>query len=342
MKSGVTSIQKSRKSSQNFFKKGKGKDQEDDEAPEKTDKKSDNYEFYQETFRISKISDMKSFKQIICKYWAIEPRKFDFYDDNGEKLDEEEFGRQDQLEKIMETVMVKELKDKDLYPPGPRQVLLYIGDENFSKNFKAMMDKRRQKLDEEKKERKKQGLQEDDEDEGKKVEEDNAVDHNQEFLKQFPALSSHYMNNKQLFNKHKIWPPNQKKKEDAKIRTGFDIKQGNWLPPTCCSLVVNFIQFQLTLSSILMYKGDARAYWLPELIRSDLEPQFKSMQNMNEFWNFTKEGLGNYLFDDKELFNPGTNQVDLDLLTQYDNDNKSTRLKGRIFVGPMRMLSKRV
>lgn len=58
----------------------------------------------------------------------------------------------------METVMVKELKDKDLYPPGPRQVLLYIGDDNFSKNFKSMMDRRRHKLDEEKKERKKQGL----------------------------------------------------------------------------------------------------------------------------------------------------------------------------------------
>jgi hypothetical protein len=45
-------------------------------------------------------------------------------------------------------------------------------------------------------------------------------------------MSVHYRNNKNLFNK------NAKKK-------GFDIAYGGWIPPSCCSLLINFIQCQL-------------------------------------------------------------------------------------------------
>ena len=81
------------------------------------------------------------------------------------------------------------------------------------------------------------------------------------FLKQFPGLSGHYSNNKELIRKGKKKP-------------GFDIKYGNWIPPTCCSMFVNIIQFMLTFYSIVLYKGQISAFWLPELIRGDLSSQF--------------------------------------------------------------------
>lgn len=31
------------------------------------------------------------------------------------------------VEKIMESLMVKELNNKDLFPPGPRKAMLYLG-----------------------------------------------------------------------------------------------------------------------------------------------------------------------------------------------------------------------
>jgi hypothetical protein len=57
----------------------------------------------------------------------------------------------------------------------------------------------------------------------------------------------------------------------------FDIAFGGWIPPTCCSLLINFIQWYLTFSSVLYNKGDGGAFWLPELIRSDLDGPFKQI-----------------------------------------------------------------
>lgn len=59
-----------------------------------------------------------------------------------------------------------------------------------------------------------------------------------------------------------------------KGKKGFDITMGPFIAPTCCSMLVNFIQFQLTFSSIMSNKGDALGYWLPELARYDLQTSF--------------------------------------------------------------------
>jgi len=48
------------------------------------------------------------------------------------------------------------------------------------------------------------------------------------FLKQFPNLSVFFKMNKSLIKK------SGKKK-------GFSISTGGWIPPTCCSMLVNFI-----------------------------------------------------------------------------------------------------
>lgn len=84
-------------------------------------------------------------------------------------------------------------------------------------------------------------------------------------------------------------------------KPGFDIKYGNWIAPSCCSLLVNFIQWMLTFSSIMLYKGDGSGFWLPELIRADLEDQFRAVSDQREFWNFTQNTLGEYLYNQNEL-----------------------------------------
>jgi hypothetical protein len=50
----------------------------------------------------------------------------------------------------METVLVRELKDKDLLPPGPRKAVLFIGDDNFEEIYKKLVEIKRNKLEEEK------------------------------------------------------------------------------------------------------------------------------------------------------------------------------------------------
>ena len=77
-------------------------------------------------------------------------------------------------------------------------------------------------------------------------------------------MSAHYAVNKELFR--------QGEKKD-----GFDIKYGEWVPPTCCSMLVNIIQWLLTYQSIMLYKGDNSAFWLPELVRGDLALEFKKI-----------------------------------------------------------------
>jgi hypothetical protein len=50
----------------------------------------------------------------------------------------------------------------------------------------------------------------------------------EEFLSQFPNLAVFFRQNTSLFHKYR-------KKRD------FNIAYGGWIPPTCCSLLINFI-----------------------------------------------------------------------------------------------------
>ena len=60
-------------------------------------------------------------------------------------------------------------------------------------------------------------------------------------------------------------------------KKGFSINSGGWIPPTCCSMLVNIIQLQLTYISIMLTKGNVQMFWLPELVRNDLEIKFKAI-----------------------------------------------------------------
>ena len=50
------------------------------------------YQFCIETFRISKVTDFKTFHNIVTDYWGLEKRNFRFYDDNGDILEDEDTG----------------------------------------------------------------------------------------------------------------------------------------------------------------------------------------------------------------------------------------------------------
>ena len=42
-------------------------------------------------------------------------------------------------------------------------------------------------------------------------------------------------------------------------------------------MLVNIIQWMLTYQSIMLYKSDIQAFWLPELVRNDLESKFREI-----------------------------------------------------------------
>lgn len=117
---------------------------------------------------------------------------------------------------------------------------------------------------------------------------DQEDDKDEIFLRQFPNLSGFYKMNKNLFKRNKG-------------KKGFDITMGPFIAPTCCSMVVNFIQFQLTLSSIMSNKGNALGYWLPELARYDLQTNFFKIEDEESLWTFLNDDVGPYVFQDVKL-----------------------------------------
>lgn len=50
------------------------------------------------------------------------------YDDNGEKAEDTVFGAIRTLDKLMESVMSKDFKEKEYNPEAVRHQMLYLGD----------------------------------------------------------------------------------------------------------------------------------------------------------------------------------------------------------------------
>jgi hypothetical protein len=114
----------------------------------------------------------------------------------------------------------------------------------------------------------------------------------------------------------------------------FNIAYGGWIPPTCCSLLINFIQWYLTFKSVTYNKGDGAAFWLPELVRQDLEKEFKNIQDVITFWHFIENNLSEYVFSDINLMKDG--EVNIELLNTFNTTNLAQNAKGRLYIGPMR------
>ena len=180
------------------------------------------------------------------------------------------------MKDYMEMALAKDIapdKRENLWPKSQikRTAVLYLGLQNFHENFyeshiqfiKKIREEEKRKLAEEKE--KIEG-QDENEDEVEEQEEDKGEQDvvESQFLKQFPNLSVFFRMNKNLIKK------SGKKK-------GFSINSGGWIPPTCCSMLVNVIQLQLTYTSIMLTKGNVQMFWLPELVRNDLETKFKAI-----------------------------------------------------------------
>jgi hypothetical protein len=126
----------------------------------KADPNSVMYQYYEETFKISKITDIRAFLRTCSEYWGLEPiSKYSFYDDNGEKINyswnddkmlDPTLGKIRTIEKIIENAMVKDFLNKDLFPNEPRRYLLYLGDDKFEETYKDWIDAKRHLYDIEK------------------------------------------------------------------------------------------------------------------------------------------------------------------------------------------------
>ena len=103
----------------------------------------------------------------------------------------------------------------------------------------------------------------------------------------------------------------------------FDIAYGGWTPPTCCSLLINILQWFFTYKSVLLNKGDRNAYWLPELIRADLSGDFYAVQDQNDFWKFMDQKFAEYIFSDKIYVNQDTKEPDTEMLKNFSNETLS-------------------
>ena len=62
---------------------------------------------------------------------------------------------------------------------------------------------------------------------------------------------------------------------------------------------------------------------------------------MNQFWDFTENKLGKYLFYDETLVDE-FKEINYEMLNSYVNSSHSDLSKGKIFMGPVRYLMKRV
>ena len=85
-------------------------------------------------------------------------------------------------------------------------------------------------------------------------------------------------------------------------------------------------------------------YWIPEIIRSAIEPEFLKIQDFENLYTFLRGPLADYVFFDEKMANSMDDPVDVEKLNR--NEGLKTSFapysKGRLFIGPMRMLQKRM
>lgn len=82
-------------------------------------------------------------------------------------------------------------------------------------------------------------------------------------------------------------------------------------------------------------------FWLPQLIRADLETQFKSIRNLSAFRDFIGGTLGDYLFQEQRIVDENET-VDSNYLKTFNMTLKSAPSQGRLILGAMRFQQIRV
>ena len=120
-------------------------------------------------------------------------------------------------------------------PPGEKKLMLYIGDQKFPQDFAQMRDmitsKKKYLRDLHKT---KQSMTKYDESEVQ-------VDREYFFLSKFPGMKEMYSKNRDIL-----------KANEEKPKLGFDLRYGDWVPPSCCSMFINALQFFFTFYSLIL------------------------------------------------------------------------------------------
>ena len=84
-----------------------------------------------------------------------------------------------------------------------------------------------------------------------------------------------------------------------KSQHGLYVQYGSYKVPTCCSVLVNLLQFILTVSSVLIQKGDPAAFWQPAIYSQGvMKTNFYAVQDVDQFWRFLEHDIGQNLFFD--------------------------------------------
>ena len=211
------------------------------------------------TFAVSNKTCMNFFKKQVIKHWDIvDHQSWSIFDDNGEEVDPQLI-----LRDVIHDISVSETQYKELeqLQPQKKEAVLYLGlkgkfPDKLTEWKTALVKGIRFKQNQMKK-NDSQGSDE----EPNENEEEQFIDQEHKFLEYFPNMPYNYKFNHQLTFKNKYVK-------------NFHISRGGWIPPTCCSLLINFIPWQLTFASIMGAKGQIQAFWLPELVRNDLTQHF--------------------------------------------------------------------
>jgi len=87
----------------------------------------DEFVIYSDTFRIAKLSDINQLKKIAKEHWGVEAcDTMSLYDETGEQLDTF-IGRERRVEKIVDIVISKDSKWKEIPQEGLKQATFFLG-----------------------------------------------------------------------------------------------------------------------------------------------------------------------------------------------------------------------
>lgn len=137
--------------------------------------------------------------------------------------------------------------------------MLYLGDKDFAKTYKELDKQKRWKFEEERKKRKEEKRRNKANDETVIDDDDIKPDKEEIFLRQVPGMKVVYRNCKEIIRRRSQQPGYDKSQH------GLYVQYGSYKVPTCCSVLVNLLQFILTVCSVVMQKGDPAAFWQPAI-----------------------------------------------------------------------------
>ena len=63
--------------------------------------------------------------------------------------------------------------------------------------------------------------------------------------------------------------------------TSKSLIYGTWVPPSCCSVLVNLVNLFLTLSSINAQRSGFLDYWQPQFVRQELAANFDAITTVS-------------------------------------------------------------